>query len=1291
MRYGIGTSRHAQDYCKGRLLGMAILVWIVLLCVSWSGLLLADDSDVQVDSTMTTNSSTESHSFSATMTVGSNSNRYLAFGIALSADTTSANMPTVKTATWTVGSTVQSFALKQGQNSTTGSNDTVRAEIWELVAPTTGNGTITVTLDTDTISNETADSSPTGSTTVTGESLGTGDGATTTFSGTLSNSPVVRNTLTITAGSVTATDDGSGNLTGTGVSSGSINYDTGAWSITYSSAPSNGTSITADYDYGKWKFSGTLAHPKVDPSSVTFTATVGGSSKTATDDGSGSLSGDSGNISGTITYSTGAWTLEYMTPPDSSTNITATYDHQNEAQMVAGAMSFYNVNQTTPSPFGSSGSGESTNARITVDGNLRNVLFGTVATTGPASSLTKYYTGMTERWNHKNGSGNTDTYGAGATRPNTNDESAALRWTLGSSRKWASAGIDIQPPNTPTDAHFVRAEALATADGTLLRWKTACEVRNLGFRVYREDGAGERELLTASPVAGSALFAGPATRLSAGRSYVFWDRSATGPVPSRYWLEAIDLDGSSTWYGPFLSRPSDLVVPHGEATGQRTGMYPASSPRLAELSTAASTLSAATITGVRGRRGVGRTGAHRLQWIVAARPALKIPVTEDGWYSVTRAEMAAAGFDPGPDPVGIQVVAAGAEQAVHLTGTEDGRFDMDDAVEFYGHAVDLPYSGENIYWLRADTKPGRRIEVRDGSSGLAEPILSYRATVRRQDKITYVAAVTNNGNRDNFYGAVVSSEPVDQRLDVDRLATETGQAELEVALQAVTEGDHVVSVRLNGHALDDMTFSGFVHRVETYQVPESWLHEGENVVTLTAMGGDTDVSVVDSIALTWDRPLVARDGSLELGVRAGETIRIEGFPTDDIRLFDVTNPNLPVEIRGSIGDDGQGGFAVTARVPGEDEDRLLLAVAGASAPGRLIPNVPSAWNAAGNGAELVIITAPELRPAAEALAVYRNTHDTSAVVVDVTDIYDEMSFGIKSPEAIRAFLTRAYRSWEQPPAYAVLLGDASVDPRGYLGIGGADLVPTHIGATNFLKTASDSWFGDLDGDGHMEVVIGRLPAGSLDEANLMVSRITAYNAAEGDWTGRISLIADGSGGAFDFTRTMSELSQEIPQDYLLEQITVSEEDPGSARQSILQAFGHGRLVINFDGHGSQCVWTKSPDVFTADDALALTNGSATPLVVAMNCLNGFFHDVYQDSMAEALLRAPAGGAVAVWASSALTDPTGQEAMNRAFFQRLFDGSHPTLGTAVLAAQAGIVDRDILATWILFGDPSMRLH
>ena len=87
----------------------------------------------------------------------------------------------------------------------------------------------------------------------------------------------------------------------------------------------------------------------------------------------------------------------------------------------------------------------------------------------------------------------------------------------------------------------------------------------------------------------------------------------------------------------------------------------------------------------------------------------------------------------------------------------------------------------------------------------------------------------------------------------------------------------------------------------------------------------------------------------------------------------------------------------------------------------------------------------------------------------------------------------------------------------------------------------------------------------------------------------------------------------------------------------------------------------------------------------MNCLNGFFHDVYTESLAETLTKAPDGGAVAVWASSTLTSFDQQGVLDQAFVERL---TRTSLGEAAIAAKRAITDVDAQRTWILFGDPTL---
>ena len=70
-----------------------------------------------------------------------------------------------------------------------------------------------------------------------------------TITGTLAWLPVIPGSVTITTGGAgEITDNGSGVLAGTGVS-GTINYNTGAFSLTYTAAPAEGTDIEFNYQY----------------------------------------------------------------------------------------------------------------------------------------------------------------------------------------------------------------------------------------------------------------------------------------------------------------------------------------------------------------------------------------------------------------------------------------------------------------------------------------------------------------------------------------------------------------------------------------------------------------------------------------------------------------------------------------------------------------------------------------------------------------------------------------------------------------------------------------------------------------------------------------------------------------------------------------------------------------------------------------------------------------------------------------------------------------------------------
>ncbi len=76
-------------------------------------------------------------------------------------------------------------------------------------------------------------------------------------------------------------------------------------------------------------------------------------------------------------------------------------------------------------------------------------------------------------------------------------------------------------------------------------------------------------------------------------------------------------------------------------------------------------------------------------WINFSQPYYKIPVTQNGIYRLTYANLEAAGFPVNSvDPRNIQVFHRGQEQSIYVKGQADSHFDPSDYLEFFGQRND---------------------------------------------------------------------------------------------------------------------------------------------------------------------------------------------------------------------------------------------------------------------------------------------------------------------------------------------------------------------------------------------------------------------------------------------------------------------------------------------------------------------------------------------------------------------------------------------------------------------------
>jgi hypothetical protein len=536
---------------------------------------------------------------------------------------------------------------------------------------------------------------------------------------------------------------------------------------------------------------------------------------------------------------------------------------------------------------------------------------------------------------------------------------------------------------------------------------------------------------------------------------------------------------------------------------------------------------------------------------------------------------------------------------------------------------------------------------------------------------------------------VVTTEPVDEILSVSHPEPSySGDALIEVTLQGVTAGPHRVNILFNDTNIGEVDFEGQTEGSAQIPVSGSLLREGDNLFTLACGGGETDVSLIDSIRLTYRHTYTADDNTLKFTVQGAGQVSVSGFGTPEIRVIDISDPQNPYEITGDI-TSGEGGYTVTFKSTGNglktllafDRDRIGVAEA-------IRPNQPSSWAQMKAGADFVIITHHDFLNSLSPLKALRVNQGLSVALIDIEDLYDEFSFGQKTPQAVKDFFIDATLSWNKVPRFVLFVGDSSFDPRNYLGLGDFDFVPTKLIDTQTMETASDDWFFDLKGDGLPEAAAGRIPVRTADEAAAVVSKIIGYEQTDhGSWRKDALLVADKDEG-FEFKETAEDISTLLPSDMSISKIFRDDTDDVTARDELLAGLNQGALLVDYIGHGSVELWRGN--LLTSEDALSLTNGMHLPFVVSMTCLNGLFHDVYTESLAEALLKAGQGGAVAVWASSGLTEPSGQAVMDRELIREIFDGDKPTLGEATVQAKASVSDMDIRRTWILFGDPATRL-
>jgi len=190
----------------------------------------------------------------------------------------------------------------------------------------------------------------------------------------------------------------------------------------------------------------------------------------------------------------------------------------------------------------------------------------------------------------------------------------------------------------------------------------------------------------------------------------------------------------------------------------------------------------------------------------------------------------------------------------------------------------------------------------------------------------------------------------------------------------------------------------------------------------------------------------------------------------------------------------------------------------------------------------------------------------------------------------------------------------------------------------------------------------------------------------------VVLVADNPDGAGDFEADAEALAGAVLSSREPEKIYLGRLGREATRAAIARAFDEGASLMSYIGHGG--IWA-SENVLDTDSVSSLAPQAQQPFVLTLNCLNGYFHFPYFDSLAEALVKEKDKGAVAAFSPSGLSLNEPAQLFHRALLEELLSGRHRRLGDAVRSAQEDDADSgafpELLRIYHLLGDPALTLH
>jgi hypothetical protein len=666
------------------------------------------------------------------------------------------------------------------------------------------------------------------------------------------------------------------------------------------------------------------------------------------------------------------------------------------------------------------------------------------------------------------------------------------------------------------------------------------------------------------------------------------------------------------------------------------------------------------------------------------------------------------------------LTSGGAPVAIHLIGGAGSTLAPSDEILFYGTAPTGRFAPVNVYWLTWGGSPGpvmSEVGATPSGGGAVPDSFPWTSRLEQQQRYTQnpPATALDYWWWDRLDNPAPASQPppampmssVSYMFDLPGLSSTAHDVDLRVSLQGRydDEGvapDHHTLVNLNSGLIDDQTWDGYGSFMHEMTLPSSSFSESGNDVTIELpgdTGADGDSLYTNFVEADYRRAYVAQNDRLEFLAESAGTFEfhVNGFSSTDLEVFDITDPLLPDRLTGFTFN-GAGPFTANVeQAPGGPARYVAVERSQLLAPTAVELSQSVDLLDTANDARHLIITPEAFVTALEPLRDHHRASG-SAEIVTTEDIFNVFNEGLVDPQAIVDFLTYAFASWTGQPSYVVLAGDGSIDYLNYMGNGPNSFVPTFLAdiQPDFGETPCDNCYAQVSGgDSFPDMYVGRLPLSSVSEAEAVVDKLLAHENAPDfvSLNGQTLLIADDDSG--DWPLVLNGLIANCldPAMVPVQTVYLSGASDGSAENAaIMNALDAGSLWSVYLGLASVDQWAAET-LLTSTQAATLTNSDRLSFVVAMYGFSGYFAHAELVAVVEQMVRDADGGAVAGWATDAITGTLDYNAILTRLCQSLFVDLEPAMGVAsvdalVAAIAANEADPVNVEQLVFIGDPAL---